>query len=93
MTEAEVAQSVEAFVRKQFAVSESDPDFGPTTDLFDGGYVDSVGLAELLGFIEDRFRVSVPDEELLSEEFASIEGIARTVNRLNSATTHSGDAG
>jgi hypothetical protein len=28
--------------------------------------------------------VAVPDEELLSDDFASIEGIARTVSRLNS---------
>jgi acyl carrier protein len=85
MNEAEVAQGIEAFVRKTFAVSGSDPKFGTETDLFEGGYVDSVGLAEMLGFIEERFGVTVPDEELLGEEFASIDGIARTVSRLNSS--------
>jgi acyl carrier protein len=85
VNEAEVAEGIEAFVRKSFAVSESDPNFGTGTDLFDGGYVDSVGLAEMLGFIEERFGVTVPDEELLGEEFASIDGIARTVSRLNSS--------
>jgi acyl carrier protein len=85
MNEAEVAQGIEAFVRKTFAVSGSDPNFGTQTDLFEGGYVDSVGLAEMLGFIEERFGVTVPDEELLGEEFASIDGIARTVSRLNSS--------
>jgi acyl carrier protein len=85
MNEPEVAQAVEDFVRKQFAVSDGDPNFGTQTDLFDGGYVDSVGLAEMLGFIEEHFGVSVPDEELLSDEFASVDGIARTVCRLNSA--------
>ena len=85
MNEPEVADGIEEFVRKHFSVSASDPNFGRQTDLFDGGYVDSVGLAEMLGFIEERFGVTVPDEELLSEEFASIDGIARTVCRLNSA--------
>ena len=85
MNEAEVAQGIEAFVRKTFAVSASDPNFGTQTDLFEGGYVDSVGLAEMLGFIEERFGVTVPDEELLDREFASIDGIARTVSRLNSS--------
>jgi acyl carrier protein len=85
MNEAEIAEGVETFVRRQFAVSDGDPAFGRQTDLFDGGYVDSVGLAEMLGFIEERFGVTVPDEELLSDDFASIEGIARTVGRLNSS--------
>ena len=41
-------------------------------------------LSRMLGFIEERYGVNVPDEELLSEEFASVDGIARTVVRLNS---------
>lgn len=85
MNEPEVAQDIEAFVRKQFSVNSADPSFGTGTELFEGGYVDSVGLAELLGFIEERYDVTVPDEELLSEEFDSIDGIARTVCRLNCA--------
>jgi acyl carrier protein len=85
MNEAEIAERVETFVRRQFAVSDGDAGFGRQTDLFDGGYVDSVGLAEMLGFIEEHFGVTVPDEELLSDDFASIEGIARTVSRLNSS--------
>ena len=82
MTEAEVAETIEAFVRKQFSIAASDPRFGRDVDLFENSYVDSVGLAELLGFIEDEFQITVPDDDLLSDDFASIDGIARTVCRL-----------
>lgn len=78
----EVAGRIEQFVRTQFSVSPDDPRFGRDVDLFEGSYVDSVGLAELLGFIEDEFGVAVPDDDLLSEDFASVDGIARTVCRL-----------
>jgi acyl carrier protein len=78
----EVVESIEQFVRAQFSISPSDPRFGRDVDLFEGGYVDSVGLAELLAFIEAEFGVSVPDDDLLSEEFATIDGMARTVGRL-----------
>ena len=82
MNEAEAAEKIEQFVRDQFAISPDDPRFDRSVVLFEGSYVDSVGLAELLGFVEDEFGVSVPDDDLLSEEFASIDGIARTVCRL-----------
>lgn len=82
MTEAEVAEKIERFVRDQFSIDSTDPRFGRGVDLFENSYVDSVGLAELLGFIEDEFAVTVPDDDLLSEDFASIDGIARTVCRL-----------
>jgi acyl carrier protein len=82
LTEAEVASGTEEWVRANFAVSPADPRFGRDVDLFDGGYVDSVGLVELLAFLEEEFGVEVPDEVLVSDEFATINGIAGTVARL-----------
>lgn len=82
MNQPEVAGRIEQFVRTQFSISPSDPRFGPGADLFEGGYVDSVGLAELLAHIEQEFGVSVPDDDLLADEFATIEGMAHTVCRL-----------
>jgi acyl carrier protein len=83
MSQPEIVARIEGFVRSNFSVSETDPHFGPEADLFEGGYVDSVGLAEVLGFIEDEFGVAVPDEELLADEFATIAGMSRTVRRLS----------
>lgn len=72
---------IERFVRTAFDVSPDDPGFDRATDLFDSGYVDSVGLAELLEFISEEFGVEVPESDLLSEEFATIQGMARIINR------------
>jgi acyl carrier protein len=77
----EVADRTEAYIRNHFSISSRDVGFGPTVDLFQGGYVDSVGLVELLQFIQDEFGVEIPDDDLLSDDFATIEGIARIVCR------------
>jgi acyl carrier protein len=82
VNEHEVAARLEAFLRESFGVSPTDPHFGRDVDLFEGGYVDSVGLAETLGFVEEEFGVQVPDEELLSDDFATIDGMARVVARV-----------
>jgi acyl carrier protein len=81
----DVADRIEGFVRSQFSISPSDPGFGRTSDLLDGGYVDSVGFVELLEFLGEDFGVEVPENELLSEEFSSIDGMARVVSRLTLA--------
>jgi acyl carrier protein len=78
----EVAERLEIFVRKQCAISPSDPGFGHHTNLFDNGYVDSLGLVEMLEFIEIEWDVAVPDEELLGDDFATIDGMARTIAKL-----------
>jgi len=85
MTEPEVAARTEEWVRREFSVNPSDPRFARDVDLFEGGYVDSVGLAELLAFLEEEFSVAIPDEVLVSDEFTTIEGIARIVCRLGDA--------
>jgi acyl carrier protein len=49
--------------------------------LFEEGYVDSMGVIELLEFLRQEFAVEVPDEDLLSDDFLSIAGIARIVSQ------------
>lgn len=77
-----IADRIETFVRTQFDVSADDPGFGRTIDLFELGYVDSVGFAELLAFLSEEFGVEVPESYLLSDEFLRIDGIASIVSRL-----------
>jgi acyl carrier protein len=83
MTAAQVAERVEQFVRTQFRVSQTDTRFSRSQRLFEMGYVDSVGVVELLAFIGQEFQVTLPDEVLMSDEFSTIEGIAAIVARYS----------
>jgi acyl carrier protein len=82
VNERDIASRIESFVRDTFDVASNDPNFGRELDLFEHAYVDSVGLTELLAFIEDEFSVDVPEDELMSEEFVTIDGMARVIARL-----------
>jgi D-alanine--poly(phosphoribitol) ligase subunit 2 len=80
--QASIAERIEAFICAEFDVDPSDNAFGRTVDLFELGYIDSVGFAELLAFLGEEFAVDIPEEDLLSESFTQIEGIASIVSRL-----------
>jgi D-alanine--poly(phosphoribitol) ligase subunit 2 len=82
----DTADRIEAFVRSRFEVDPRDEGFDRTVDLYDSGYVDSVGFAELLAYVADEFGVEVPEEDLLSDEFLRIDGIATIVSQLTSDT-------
>jgi len=41
------------------------------------GVLDSMGVLELIMFVEERFGVKVPDEDTVPENFDSIERIVR----------------
>jgi acyl carrier protein len=77
----EVEERIERFIREQFAVSVADPHFDRSVDLFETGYVDSVGVVELLAFLNEEFGVEVPENLLLSEDFTYVNGIARIVSK------------
>ncbi len=46
-----------------------------------GGVLDSVGLMQLITFIEERFEVEIADDELTSAHFGTISDIAVLVDR------------
>jgi acyl carrier protein len=48
-------------------------------NLFETGTIDSAGLIHLVGYIEERFDLIVPDEDLVPEKFTTIASIAEYI--------------
>ena len=49
--------------------------------LIDREAIDSMGIFQLVGFLEDEFGVEVGDEDLVVDNFASIDAINQLVQR------------
>lgn len=72
---ATVTEQVEAFVRGEGQVAPDDPDFDHAVELFDEGYLDSLGVVRLIQFVEATFDLTLSDETLLDRRFTTIAGI------------------
>lgn len=70
---------IERFLRDRYQIREDDAGFTRTVNLWEEGYVDSVGVVEVIEFLERAFRIRVPDDVLFSEEFTYIDGMAAFV--------------
>jgi acyl carrier protein len=82
-SQVEIASIVERFIRKQFRII----DIGPalrTTHLFESGCVDSAGVVELISFLEATFKIRLGDDEVFSDDFTTIDGIASIVGTMDS---------
>lgn len=53
----------------------------PETDLQNAG-VDSFSTVEIILFIERNYSISIPDDQLLPENFKTIQSLATLVNKL-----------
>jgi acyl carrier protein len=76
------AEILERFIRDRFEVPPQDLLFSRTVHLWDAGYVDSIGTAVMITFLEETFGVRISNEVVFSEEFTHIDGIARLIVRL-----------
>ena len=52
-----------------------------TTLIFREGYFDSMGFVSLIAFLEDKFEVKTADDDLIEENFESINAIVHYVGK------------
>ena len=74
---------IKEFIIDNFLFGEANH-FDQNTNLFDKGIIDSTGIIELVGFIEKTFKVTIEDEELIVDNFSTLNSIAQY---LQSKTT------
>jgi len=52
-------------------------------DLLSAGILDSLAILQLVAFIEDRFGIKVPDEDVVFENFMSISTLTKYLENSN----------
>jgi acyl carrier protein len=71
----EIEQQVRQYILENFMYTDDEGELASDQSLFDSGVIDSTGVLELVGFIEDEFEVQVDDTELVPDNFDSVTRI------------------
>lgn len=71
----EIRSQVRAFILKQFPLAQR-ASLDDTESLVESGIIDSMGVLELVTFIEADFELVLSDEDVVSENFDSIATIS-----------------
>jgi acyl carrier protein len=79
VSELGVKLRVRAFVQENFLYAMPDFELGDYDRLLEKGVVDSMGVAEIIAFVESEFGVSTSDEEISEANFGSLSAIARFI--------------
>ena len=74
-----IAETMEAQIRRMGNISADDDEFNRDTHIFDYGYVDSFGAAELVTFTEQTFGISISDEDLAHRPLNTVNEMATYV--------------
>ena len=74
-------EHIRQFIRESFLVD----DFTDDQSFLATGLIDSLGVLQLVSFVEATFGLQVPDVDLVPEHFDSVERLAEYVRRRTAA--------
>jgi acyl carrier protein len=72
---ATVKSEIRQFITDRFLFGD-DKKLGDDDSLLEAGIIDSTGILELIGHLEERYSIKVNDDELVPENLDTITGIA-----------------
>ena len=79
----DASSRIRQFITKNFPIARKQPSFGNNSPLLKSGIIDSLGVQDLLGFIEDEFKITILDEDLRPENFETIAATVAFVQSKN----------
>src|SRR4029079_5664802 len=74
-----ISDTLRTFILSDVWLDGSPDELGNDTPLLERGILDSLGILNLVSFIEDEWGVTVEDEELIPEHFGTISRIAQLI--------------
>ena len=77
----DTAAQIKEFVVSNFLFGQNAETLSNSESFLESGIIDSTGVLELVGFLEQQFSISVGDRELLPENLDSVDNAARFVER------------
>ena len=80
MTSDDVPSQIRRYVLSHFPLART-RHLGDEDSLLDAQVIDSLGILELVTYLEEAFAIAVTDDDLTPENFDSISALARFVGR------------
>jgi acyl carrier protein len=72
---------VKQFITDNFVLRDGPDSLQDDDSFVEKGVIDSTGVLELVGFIEETFSITVEDEELIPENLDSVQKVTAYIER------------
>ncbi|MDH3890965.1 MAG: acyl carrier protein [candidate division Zixibacteria bacterium] len=71
------------FVVENFMMGQDASELSDSGSLLELGIIDSTGVLELVGFLEETYQFTVDDDDLVPDNLDSIDNLVKFVQRKN----------
>lgn len=77
----ETKAQIKDFIVENFLFGSSDTSLEDDDSFLESGIIDSTGILEVVSFVEDEFGIEVRDEELIPDNFDSVNKLVEYVEK------------
>ncbi len=82
-----VEDAIKKFILENFLFTSDPGAISNDTSFLEKGIVDSTGVLELVGFLEETFHIDIEDDEVVPDNLDSINSLADFVQRKKARMT------
>ena len=76
-----IEEKIRSFIADNILFSDNGYPYADDTSFLEEGIVDSMGIMELVRFVDESFGITVEEEELVPDNFDSVSRLAAYVRR------------
>ena len=85
----ELVEQIGKYVRSNLIYVDDDFEYDNDTSFIGEGLIDSMGVMELLTYVQSEFDIAVDQHEVTPENFDSVNKLAAFIHRKQSVLAHS----
>lgn len=76
-----ISDVIVTFIKENFITGRSQKEISPEESLIDSGIIDSTGILELVMFLEEKYSITIEDEELIPENLDTVKNLVAFLER------------
>ena len=81
-----IQDQLKAYIVKEFMFDQNADAVTSDYDLLNNGVVDSMGILDIVSFMEEKFGVKVGDDEITPDNFRSLDALTKLVETKTGAS-------
>jgi acyl carrier protein len=78
-TEIDIITDVREFIKSNFLFNAHESVIGEDASFLECGIIDSTGILELIAFLQNQYKITIEDYEMLPENLDSLSKISRYI--------------
>ncbi len=84
----QLKHEIRFFIIENFLYGQDDHGLRDDVSFLSNGLIDSTGVLELVSFVETRYGISVKDDELIPDNFDSIDNLSKFIRKKTNNGAH-----